>query len=264
MKNIQRALLLIAVLTAATGVRAQVQNADTMINRLFATLKAKDEKAYVALYPNSQQLGRFMKKIMQTQRNVMTALQQTDSSQGKGQSPVNMDSLLRSVDSMMTAQLAEMTKPENYAAMEKKFAKSFAPVLQQGEAKGVNWAAATLTGYRLDSTVQTDSAAVKMLGADFKSLKGVLDFTSGGKAYQLSVDNVVYLPEEGGWFGGDFGEVIRKGENFTTDKAETKEADGLESADAPPPAKAKTKVKSKTGEIKTKTKTTTRKAGAKS
>lgn len=266
MKKLFAALMLLAFIGSGfAGAHAQISSVDTLVHRLFATLKAKDTKAYVALYPSPQQLSRFMKKAIAVQRESLKGLQQRDSSQQDKSSPVNFDSLLVALDSAMTAQFNELSKPENYPELEKKYTKGFAPALKQGEEKGVVWSAATLTGYSLDSSAQEDSASVKMLGPGYKNMKGVLDFRSNAKDYQLSFDNAVYFPEEGGWFGGQFKEVIRKGERFSP-PPDVFKGDSIDSVVTRPrlPAKSKTKAKTKAGEVKTKTKSPARKPSTKS
>ena len=56
MKKTKRLILLAAAAISFQFVSAQVRSQDSMIHKIFATLKAKDEKAFIALYPN--RLGR--------------------------------------------------------------------------------------------------------------------------------------------------------------------------------------------------------------
>ena len=58
-----RFLFLITLLLTIKKVDAQVTNADTMVHKIFAVLKAKDAKAYVALYPNKEQMVRLLQKM---------------------------------------------------------------------------------------------------------------------------------------------------------------------------------------------------------
>ena len=93
--------------------------------------------------------------------------------------------------------------------------------------------------------------------AGFKTMKGVIDFSSGGKDYQMSFDKVIYLPSEGGWFGGEFPQLAKKGESLEPDTAMDDSTMALDTTAAVPDKKIKTKTKTKTPTSKTKTKTKT-------
>ena len=123
----------------------------------------------------------------------------------------------------------------------------FQEAVEKGEKKGVNWSEAKLTNFTMDTTAQLDGEMAALQTTGIKAMKGVIDFQSGGTDYQMRYDKIMYLPSEGGWFGGEFSEVARKGEENT------------------PATESKTKSKTKTaaGTTKTKTKTSAGKTTSK-
>ena len=69
MKSTKRLLLIITVFFFIQSTNAQINNADSMIYKVFATLQAKDEKAFVALYPNASQFSKMMRTMMEEMMN---------------------------------------------------------------------------------------------------------------------------------------------------------------------------------------------------
>ena len=226
MKNTRRVIAVTLLCLSLQAVQAQVRSADTLVHKIFATLQAKDEKAFVALYPNSEQFGRFIRGIMEQTmkseqiRNLMAMDEKT-----KG---MNLDSLV-------DAQIAEEIKPEKFAKTQEQFGKTFQQIIEKGEKKGVNWNQAKLTGYTIDSTAFGDKEGMPFQITGLKEAKGVIDFSVGDKAYQLAFGKMMMIEKEGGWFGADFTQLARKGESLEPDKEET-EAEAADEAPRQKPA----------------------------
>jgi hypothetical protein len=246
MKQIRVAVFLAVVCFAAQSLSAQVSNADTMIRRIFATLKANDQKAFVALYPNRQQFGRFMRNLMEQTFNS----EEMKKVMAQDEKAKNLN-----IDSLIGAQVATLTSEAAFSQMENAFGAMFQSIIKKGEAKGVKWSDATLVSYTIDSSADVADGA-PFQPAGMKALKGVIDFTSGGSPYQLAYEKVMYLPTEGGYFGADFPQLARKGESLAPDKEETV-TDSVtmtqtETVPPPPPApKKKPTTKGKTTGSKT-------------
>jgi hypothetical protein len=197
-------------------VHAQVRNADTMIQKIFATLKAKDQQGFVALYPNADQFGRFIRSIMeQTLKS-----EQVRSMMAKDEKTKNLN-----LDSLIDAELAKETSPEKFAATQQQFAKTFQQIIEKGEKKGVNWSQAKLTSYTIDSADLGNQAGMPFQLKGLKEAKGVIDFTVGDSAYQLAYNKMMFIESEGGWFGADFSQLARKGESLAPDVAMNDEED---------------------------------------
>lgn len=56
--------LALLIMFSIQNPRAQVPNPDTMVHKIFAVLKNKDEKGFVTLYPNAEQMTKLMGRIM--------------------------------------------------------------------------------------------------------------------------------------------------------------------------------------------------------
>jgi hypothetical protein len=244
MKSTKRIILLIAVSFFINTSYAQVSNADSMIHKIFAALKAKDEKAFVALYPNAKQFGSFMRTMMEK----MMKSEQMQQMMAADEKSKNMN-----IDSLITTEVDKLTSPEGFAKMEKEFAKTYQNIIEKGENKGVNWPDATLTSFTIDSAAGLGDE-LQMLGdVGFKAMKGVIDFRSAGKDYHMNFDKIMFIPSEGGWYGGEFPQLGLKSESLD----EIIDEPQPDSVAVTPKAKTKTKSKTKTSSTKTKTKTKT-------
>jgi hypothetical protein len=207
-----------------------------MVHRVFASLKAKDQQAFVALYPNAQQFSRFMRNIMEQamKSDEIKKLMEADE-KTKG---LNLDSLI-------DAQIATVSGPDAMAKMQQEFGKVFQNIIEKGEKKGVKWSDAKLTNYTID-TVAVGAEGTPFQPKGIKEAKGVIDFTVGEIPYQLAYNKMMYLESEGGWFGADFSQIARKGESLEPDP-EVSESDTIttitdsEAVAAPPKGRGKTK-----------------------
>ena len=248
MKVTKRLVLCFAFVAAGQLLHAQVKTADSLVHRIFATLQNKDEKAFVALYPNGQQFSRFM-------RTIMEAAMKSD----QMKEMMNMDSTKRfNVDSIINVQVEMFSRPEMAQQMQAQFAKTFQQVIEKGEKKGVNWSQAKLTSFSIDSSAVKGDENMPVDFSGLKEAKGVIDFTVGDSAYQLAFTKMMYIESEGGWFGAEFSQLARKGESLAPDpSAEDDEEDAdamMEEAPAPKPA-AKAKAPAKKPAAKPKAKT---------
>lgn len=203
MKNTRRILLLAAFGLVSQTSFAQVQSPDTMVHSIFATLKAKDEAAFVKLYPNSAQFSRFMRTLME-QAFKSEQMQQIMALDEKAK---NLN-----VDSLINAQAAAFSDPKEIEKLAAAFGGEFQKIIKKGESKGVKWSEAKLTSYTIDTASRATDDPLKP-----KEMRGIIDFTVGDSAYQLAYEKVMYIPGEGGWFGAEFSQLARKGESLAPD-----------------------------------------------
>lgn len=256
MKNIRLLLLAILFFFALPALHAQVKSADTLVHRIFGTLQAKDQQAFVQLYPNAQQFGRFIRNIMeQTMKSEEIKKLMEADEKTKG---INLDSLIE-------VQVAAISSPESMKKMQEEFGKTFQQIIKKGETKGVAWNKAKLTGFTLD-TVAVEAAGAPFQPKGIKEAKGVIDFTVDNVPYQLAFNKMMYIESEGGWFGADFSQVARKGESLEPD-LEMSEADTVTTRTASEagaePLKKKNKTKQPSVKAGQKTKSPARKSKAK-
>ena len=249
MKRFQ-SLFLIALLLTIKNADAQVTNVDTMVHKIFAVLKAKDAEGFVALYPNKDQMLKLTRKMMTGLANeIKNAKAANPSSE-----PNSMN-----LDSIILAELQKKATPEEMGKMNKKLEKDFAKTIEQGEEKGVNWNAIQLINYTIDTVSMNDESMRKMFGEGYKGMKGVLHFKSADSAYQLSFDQVMFIPEEGGWYGVSFKKLAREGEPVEEEEFNMNDINmEMEEEPTKPKAKTKTTTKTKSTGSKTKTKSKTK------
>ncbi|GAA4742440.1 hypothetical protein [Flavisolibacter ginsenosidimutans] len=246
------------VLFASFGfvvLHAQISNPDTMVRKLFATLPANDEKGFVALYPSPQQLMELVKSIM------MSDEVRNQIAMGSGDKNINMDSLIQ-------AQLATMSKPEVAAEMTKSFGKNFQRAVEKGKAKNIDWKKARLLSYTIDTAAGSDKDEAMLQKLGYKTMNGVIQFSVDTAMYQMQFSKILFIPKAAGWYGGEFGQIARKGETFL-EEGETR-IEGVSGdttyTTTTVPKEIKTKTKSSKGKTKTKsvTKSPARKPTTKS
>lgn len=253
MKLIRLMALALTILLSAQTLHAQITSANAMVEKMVAVLKDKDSKAFVALHPNKDQMMRLVGKMI---KGIMTEIQK---------SPEAMKEIQAEgtgyVDSLITAQLMKKASPEEMAKMEQKHIEEFNSILKKGEEKGITWSNIVLTKADVDTVTVADEAMVKMFGSDkFRTMQGVLHFTSGTEGYQLSFNKVMFLPEEGGWYGVKLKQLAKEGEKLSDMSNKEEEEVTVENVEEvppppPPPARKKQKTKAKSTTTKTKTKT---------
>ena len=200
---------------------AQEKSADTMVHKVYRALKSKNETAFISLFPNYEQMRRFLRQSVEAELK-----------QAKDSSAAKMN-----VDSLMEMMMGQMTEETFNAQMKNEFSRSFRSILEAGEAKGINWSNAVLTHYTLDSLVEES----------FPSMKGVMDLKDGEKEYQLAFNQMVWLDKEGGWFGISLRNIVHKGEPLDLVDSVTTSVEDVTISDTtvietppppPPPVKA--------------------------
>lgn len=247
MKHIKRLAFLFPLSLFASAASAQVSSPDSMIHHLFNSIKNKDEKAFVTLYPNTQQMNKLVRGMMET----MFKSEEMQKMMAMDEKAKNMN-----IDSLIDVQLAQMNKPETQAEMQKSYGESFRSIIDKGEKKGVNWSQAQLVSFTIDTTANTGDEEMRMFaGSGIKAMKGVIDFRAGGTDYQMNYDKVLYIPSERGWFGGEFKQVIKKGESFAQEGSDDQTGDTSTTTTTTAPTESKTKVKTDGNKTKVKTKT---------
>ncbi|HVK97041.1 MAG TPA: hypothetical protein VM368_04445, partial [Flavisolibacter sp.] len=170
----------------------------------FNIIKTKDEKSFVSLFPNSVQFSKLMRTMMES----MFKSEQMKEMMAADEKSKNMN-----IDSLINLQIAVFSDPKTIEKMEQSYAKLFQETIKNAESKGINWIDAKLTSYTIDTASVDEGVESEMIKASgIKNMKGIIDFTSGGKEYQMQFGKVMWIPSENGWFGVDIGPIARKGE----------------------------------------------------
>jgi hypothetical protein len=241
--KISRFFVLVFVLFMAQApLHAQHRTADSMVHKLFASLQQKDENAFLSLHPNAEQFSQFIKTIMQ-QVMKSDAMKQIFAMDEKTKN-INIDSLI-------TAEVSKAASPKEFEAMQSEIKRSFQKAIEKGEAKGVKWSEARLTGFTIDSATVANEKAEQFNLSGLKEAKGVIGFSVGDSSYQMSFGKMMFFPDQGGWFGVNVAQVARKGDSLAPDASDKGMATDTESAEAtnmaplPPAKKPVTKSKQK-------------------
>lgn len=226
-------LPLLATFVLSSTVQAQTASPDSIAVKIFAALKAKDEKAMVGLYPNKEQMVNLFSRIMS---GLVTEIARMDTANKKEAEEAGLNK-------MMLQKMKEQATDKEIEKEYEKVAKEFRSVLQKGEGIGISWNDVRLVSYAVEQKDLKDEMAVKIFGSpDMKEAKGVLYFTSAANEYELSFTDVLYLPQEGGWYGGKLKSVKRKGQADEKPTGDT----GITETKAPQPRLSKPATKAKT------------------
>ena len=209
-----------------------------MVYKLFAALQAKDQKAFVALYPNARQFGGFMHTVLEKSLKTeeVRKLMEAD--------PKSKD---LNVDSLIDAQTRLFSSPEMFSQMEKAFGEVFQKTITTGEEKGVRWSEAKLTGYSIDSSSAFKEEGIPVPIEGIKEAKGVIDFSVGEEAYELAFDKIMFIESEGGWFGAELPQLTRKGESPEPSREDNVKKEKAATQKKTPPAANKKSPAAKTG-----------------
>lgn len=211
-----------------------------MVHQIFAALKAKDEKAFLALQPSAEQMLEQMKKTVATVQQEMAKYKHAN----------------KQNDSTVLAQLEKLATPEAIADARKIIVRGFQAIVKEGEEKGVDWNKIKLIGYTID---RTDTNLVNA-GERYKQINAVADFVVNDSSYQLSFMTQASRTS-GEWSRPALLYVLRKGEKPDEEVYEKKEITIETVEDVPPPpppplprSNAKSKAKQKASNTKPKTK----------
>jgi hypothetical protein len=205
MKNTKHIFFLLSFSFVLVTSQAQVIHPDTMVHKIFVALKNRDEKAFVALYPNKEQMLKLFSRIMS---GLTVELAKMDTTNKQDVSPEELNKL-------MLEKMKEKMSGEEIDKEYRKVARNFNQLIEQGQQKGIEWKKIVLSRYTYDTARLKDDAAIKFFGSDeVKSMKGVIYFKSGADAYQVSFKEIMFLPDEGGWYGGEL-HSLKKQESQT-------------------------------------------------
>lgn len=175
---------------------AQTANADTMIYKVFRSLKAKDEAAFLSLFPNYTQLKEVMRQAVASEAAGNTVRE-------------------KEMDSALNAYLANFTEELYRKDLVKHFSDDFQRVMKQGTEKGLDWKSAVLDKYTYDKKSEDG----------FPMLSGMLYLKEGNQEYTLTFEEIIWVQKEGGYFGVSLKNLLAKGE---VDKANEERINALD------------------------------------
>lgn len=241
------------------SVHTQTNSPGEAAQKIFAALKAKDEKAFMALCPDSTQLVRILKKFEENARAKREAERKAWEERVKNYPQSSSFAALAKTDSLADALLRKNYSPEGIKEMQERYRACFRFMLEKGEKRGFDWSRAALTTYTVDTTGPDQQTLYFFLAqSGYKSANGVLHFKAGQEAFKMSFGEVLFLPEENGWYGAVPYKLVRENERLEDDHEgeETTEitlssiVEDLPPPPPPPPLKAKGKPSSTKGKTK--------------
>ena len=145
---------------------AQIKDTDTFIRQLFNSLQQQDEKKFIDLYPNANQLKSILLSMMKNESGTDTSSLQL----GK-------------------AMLNEITDSSLYF----EYAKEFRDAMDSSRIAGVDWNDAKFSFSQADTS--------KAVDIDGIMLRGIIYFSSQQKDYFISFYEVLWPKQLDGWVG---------------------------------------------------------------
>lgn len=188
--------VLLFLLLSAYHMQAQESKPDSLIRKIFATLQAKDEKAFLALCPNSTQLVCIMKKLADG------VIEDIKSGLPKDLSRSSMASLDKSLESVRSS-LKKTYSPKAIQKLRNSFGEKFRSIIRDGEKWGVDWNATIFTKYILDSTKDDFLYGQNLFkSSSYQSMSGKFCFKDKDSTSQVLFSNLLYSEEEKKWYAG--------------------------------------------------------------
>lgn len=252
MKNSCFAVLVFFFYGCATQTQTKTNTPDEMVHKFFACLKDKDEKAFMALCPDVKQLERIMKKSAENTRTKFEAERKVWRERTKNY-PQGSSASSDKTDSLVDAALRKSYSREDLKAVQEIFRSCFRFMIQKGEKKGVHWSDVTLINYTFDTAKTNNQQTMRFFldQSGYKSMKGIIRFKAGNDTFKMSFGDVLFLPEEKGWYGAQLAQLVHESESLEDDHEgeEKVEITLTNVVDVPPPpppppapkAKGKTK-----------------------
>lgn len=218
-----------------------------MVHEIFAYLKSRDEKAFMALCPDSAQLVRILKKFEENARAKREAERKAWQEQSTNH-PQGSFASFAETDSMVDASLRKNYSPEGIKMMQERYRTGFRFMLEKGEKRGINWRTAAFINRTPDTTRSAQTTYFFLEQSGYKSANGIVHFKAGQDTFKMSFGEVLFLPEENAWYGGMLYKLVREEERLEDDhQGEEKVEITLTSVDheeiPPPPPPPKTKGK---------------------
>lgn len=241
----KRGLCIFFFLFAYT-MQAQVINPDELIHKIFATLQAKDEKAFLALCPDSMQLVQIMKRLA----DGVIADIKADVSQDLSRS--SMASFDKSLNSVRSS-LQRIYSPKEIQRIKQSFTDDFRSIIKDGEMRGIDWATTTFINYTLDSTENGRSLYGQSLPkhSDLQSMRGKIYFKDRDSTCQLWFSDLLFISEENRWYAGTLIWLILSGDHVVEVRGVV--IQNIQDAPpTPPPPSLKKKTKNKVSSAKKK------------
>lgn len=224
--------------------QAQVVNPDELIRKVFASLQAKDEKAYLSLCPDSARLVQIMKRLAEG------IIADIKADLPKDFSRSSMASLDKSLEPLRSS-LQKTFSPTAIRRIRQNFRDEFRSIIKDGEKRGVAWEATAFANYTFDSIKNGSFLYNQSLSnhIGYQSMHGKIYFKDRDSTCQIWFRDMLFVPEDNKWYAGTLDMLVLEGD-------EVREVAAVHSIvvdePPPPPPPTKKKRKSKTSSAKKK------------
>lgn len=237
-------LLSLSLLFFASTMQAQVTSSDELIHQIFASLKAKDENAFLVLCPDSAQLVQIMKRLAE---GVIADIKADLPKDLSASSLASFDKSLKPVRSS----LKKLYSPKGLQRIKLSFREKFRSIINDGEKRGVDWTAATFTNYTFDSSKYGYSLYGQSLPqhSDFRPNRGKIYFKDKDSTCQIWFSDLLYIPGENKWYAGTL-EALLLGGDDVVEVVDVVVQSILEELPPPPPPPKPKKGKTSAGKKK--------------
>ena len=229
----------------ACTVQAQANNPDEIVRKVFASLQAKDENAFLALCPDSAQLVQIMKRLAQG------VIADIKSGLPKDFSRRSMASFDKSLDPIRES-LKKTYAPKEIQKRRNSFRENFCRILEDGEKRGVDWATATFTNFTFDSIKNGSFLYGQSLPkhSSFQSMRGKIYFKDRDSTCQVWVEDLTFIPTENRWYVGTLEMLVLAGDKADEIEITDVVVQSIQDEAPPPPPPLHKRKKSKTSSAK--------------
>ena len=240
---------LLVRLLAVNVLHGQTKNGDTLSRQLFSALKAKDENAFLSLYPGREQSVKFTVAAITKQQEIIYQFVKADIALGSDHNISRPD-----FDSLANAEIKRISSVEAYQEAVTAIKNRFSEFIKLGEDKGVIWASACLTSYTID-TSKDDQFGESLPGGENKIINGLIHFSSGDSSFKLNFSKIMFRLDSIEWHNIILKHVTRESEDFPKDEVGIKEVilESVEEEEPPPPPPPPPPAKPKTNKRSQKT-----------
>lgn len=234
----RHSFIFISLLLFFYTMQAQVISPDTTIRKIFASLQAKDEKAFLSLCPDSAQLVRIMKSLAE---DVIVEIEGDRSDIYSSDAATSLDRSLGKVRSI----LQKNYSPKEIKKLQNEFRNSFRSIIKDGEKRGVDWAGATLLNCTFDSAKNGNFLYHQTLydRSGLRSMRGKIYFKDRDSTCQIWFSDLLFIPEENRWYAGTLIWLILPGDDVVEVTDVVVHSVEVEPPPPPPPPKPKKKTK---------------------
>lgn len=180
----KRTLTLFALLLGFAA-SAQVKSPDSLVHRAVRALHNNDETGFLGLYPDFRQFKEIIK----------LSLSQLPEEQRK------------QAEASLEAEIGKLTEEKYKKEMYPEFSRTFKNIREEGTKKGIVWTTVQVKKLAIDTSAEGGPRG-------FQQADGIVTIGSSTGDFEIKVSDLIYAQAMGGWFGIEFDEIRKEGEEW--------------------------------------------------